>query len=153
VTGVSDPFADLFPRRRGRETEREGAGGGRPRPSDRDVFFDHARQVLLARWGTSLSNRMATLPEGQSQEFPLVSGNGRIVGEVVWLDGMESADWKAAILSERAWVMGHVLTADRRFLLVVHDPDLVGPWLARHRGMFDGVEVWSLDGDQLERLA
>ena len=75
---VSDPYADLFPRRKERERE----------PSTRDVFFEHARQVLLARWGTSLSRRAAAVPGGQSFEFPLVSGNGRIVGDVVWLDGL-----------------------------------------------------------------
>ena len=142
---MSDPFADLFPRRRERERERNG-------PGTREAFVEHARQVLLARWGTSLARRVADLPGGQA-EFPLVSGNGRIVGDVAWLEGMESPEWKSAALSEHVWVMGHVAAADRRFLLVGHDLDLVTRWLARRRGMFDGVEVWSLDGDQLERLA
>ena len=141
---MSDPFADLFPRRRERERERQ-------RPP-RDGFVEHARQVLLARWGTTLASRIADLPGGQA-EFPLVSGNGRIVGEVVWLPGMESPEWKTAALSEHAWVMSHVAAADRRFLLVGHDLDLVTRWVARRRGMLDEVEVWSLDGDQLERLA
>jgi hypothetical protein len=141
---VSDPFADLFPRRRERERERE-------RPP-RDGFIEHARQVLLARWGTTLASRIADLPGGQA-EFPLVSGNGRIVGEVVWLAGMESPEWKTAALSEHVWVMSHVAAADRRFLLVGHDLDLVTRWVARRRGMLGEVEVWSLDGDQLERLA
>jgi hypothetical protein len=51
------------------------------------------------------------------------------------------------------WVMSHVAAADRRFLLVGHDLELVTRWVARRRGMLDGVELWSLDGDQLERLA
>ena len=146
VLAVSDPFADLFPRRREREREAERAR------APRDDFVEHARQVLLARWGTSLAKRVADLPGGQA-EFPLVSGNGRIVGEVVWLQGMESPEWKSSALSEHVWVMGHVAAADRRFLLVGHDLDLVTRWVARRRGMLDGVEVWSLDGDQLERLA
>jgi len=147
VLRVSDPFADLFPRRRERERERE------QQRSTRDAFVEHARQVLLARWGTSLSRRVADLPDGQAQEFPLVSGNGRIVGEVAWLDGIDSREWRAAALSDHVWVLSHVAAADRRFLLVVHDADLLTRWVARHRGMFDGVEVWSIDGDQLERLA
>ena len=128
---VSDPYADLFPRRRERERERE-------RPPQ-DDFVEHARLVLLARWGTSLARRVAALPGGQSQEFPLVSGNGRIVGDVAWLDAMDAPDWKAAALSEHVWVMSHVAAADRRFVLVGHDLDLVTRWVARHRGMFDGV--------------
>jgi hypothetical protein len=143
---VSDPFADLFPRRRERERERE-----RERPP-REAFVEHARQVLLSRWGTALSKRVADLP-GDQAEFPLVSGNGRIVGEVVWLQGVESPEGKSAVLSEHVWVMSHVAAADRLFLLVGHDLDLVTRWVARRRGMLDGVEVWSLDGDQLERLA
>ena len=95
---------------------------------------------------------MAALPGGAGHEFPLVSGNGRIVGDVAWLDGMESSGWKSAALSEHVWVLGHVV-ADRQFLLVGQDLDLVTKWVARRRGMFDGVEVWSLDGDELERLA
>jgi len=140
---VSDPFADLFPRRRERQQERQ----------SRDVFVDHARQVLLARWGTSLSLRVAALPGGHGHEFPLTSGNGRIVGDVAWLDGMESPEWRSAALSEHVWVVSHVIAADRRFLLVGHDRDLLTRWLARHRDMLDGVEVWFLEGDQLERLA
>ncbi len=141
---MSDPYADLFPRRREREREKDRA--------PREQFVEHARQVLLARWGTALATRLADLP-GDQAEFPLVSGNGRIVGEVVWLEGMGSAEWKSAALSEHVWVMSHVAAADRRFLLVGHDLDLVTRWLARRRGMLDDVEVWSLDGDQLERLA
>ncbi len=138
---VSDPFAELFPRRRERQRVQTG----------KEAFVEHARQVLLARWGTALVRRAATLPGGQSVEFPLASGNGRIVGDVAWLEGMESPEWKAAALSEQVWVVSHI-AADRRFLLVGHDLDLAARWLVRHRGMFDGVEVWSLDGDRLERL-
>lgn len=138
---VSDPFADLFPRRRERERVR----------TSKEAFVEHARQVLLARWGTSLVHRVVALPGGQPMEFPLASGNGRIVGDVAWLQGMESADWKSAALSEHVWVVSHV-AADRRFLLIGHDLDLAARWLARHRGMFDGVEIWTLSGDQLERL-
>jgi hypothetical protein len=150
---VSDPFADLFPRRREREREREQERERTREPGPREAFVQHARQVLLARWGTALSRRAATLPGGQSQEFPLVSGNGRIVGDVAWLDAMSSPEWRASALSEHVWVVSHVAAADRRFLLVGEDLDLVTRWVARHKGMFDGVEVWSLDGDQLERLA
>ena len=95
--------------------------------------MEHARQVLLARWGTSLAQRVADLPGGQA-EFPLVSGNGRIVGDVVWLEGMESPEWKSAALSEHVWVMSHVAAADRRFLLVGHDLDLVTRWVAPAAG-------------------
>jgi hypothetical protein len=144
---VSDPFADRFPRRAERERgERE---RGR---SARDTFVEHARQVLLARWGTALSRRAAAVPGGQSFEFPLVSGNGRIVGDVAWLDGIEPAEWKSAALAEHVWVVSHV-SADRPFVLVAHEVDLVTRWLARHHAMLDGVEVWSLEGDELERLA
>ena len=119
---------------------------------EEDPAVRDARQVLLARWGTSLSKRVADLPGGQA-EFPLVSGNGRIVGQVVWLQGMESPEWKSSALSEHVWVMSHVAAADRLFLLVGHDLDLVTRWVAKRRGMLDGVELWSLDGDELERLA
>jgi len=147
VSTVSDPFADLFPRRREREQERE------RKRTTREAFVDHAAQVLLARWGTSLSRRVAALPGGQAHEFPLMSGNGRIVGDVAWLEDMESPEWKSAALSEHVWVVSHVATADRRFMLIGHDLDLVSRWLVRHKGMLDGVEVWSLAGDELERLA
>jgi hypothetical protein len=142
VLRVSDPYADLYPRRKQREREQ----------SSRDAFVEHARQVLLARWGTSLSLRAASVPGGLSFEFPLVSGNGRIVGDVVWLEGLDAPEWKSAVLSEHVWVVSH-LAADRPFVLVGHDFELVNRWLTRHHAMLDGVEVWSLEGDQLERLA
>ena len=66
VLAVSDPFADLFPRRREREREAERAR------APRDDFVEHARQVLLARWGTSLAKRVADLPGGPEAEFPMV---------------------------------------------------------------------------------
>ncbi len=144
---VSDPFADLFPKRREREREQK------REQTAKEVFVEHARQVLVARWGTALVRRVVSMPGGQSQEFPLVSGNGRIVGDLPWLEGMQAPEWKSAALSEHVWLLSHVPAADRRFMLVGHDLELVARWLARSWAMFDGVEVWSLEGDQLERLA
>lgn len=137
---MSDPFADLFPRRRERVAQ------------TREAFVEHARRVLLARWGTSLSQRGAVLPNGTTHPFPLVSGNGRIVGDVAWLADVDAPEQKSAALSERVWVVSHV-GADRRFVLVGQDVALVSRWVVRHRGMFDGVEIWYLEGDSPERLA
>ena len=122
-------------------------------PSGEATFPAHARRVLSARWGTSLQRRLASLPGGEAPMFELVSGNGRIVGDVVWLEGRGDADAKAAAIAEAVLIVGHVTKADRRFLVFGQDWDVLSRWLARYRLLLDGVEVWFLDGDRLERLA
>jgi hypothetical protein len=124
-------------------------------PSGGEATFPaHARRVLSARWGTGLQRRAATLPGGEARMFELVSGNGRIVGDVVWLDGRgETPDAKSAAIAEAVLIVGHVTKADRRFLVFGQDWDVLSRWLARYRLLLDDVEVWFLDGDRLERLA
>ena len=125
-----------------------GGGGGQ------STFPAHARRVLSARWGTSLQRRHAVLPGGGAHPFELVSGNGRIVGDVVWLvDRGDQAEAKSAAISEAVLIVGHVTNADRRFLVFREDWDALNRWLARYRLLLDGVELWFLDGDRLERLA
>ena len=121
--------------------------------SPEDVFVEHARLVLSARWGTVLDQRVAALPGGVSQRFRLVSGNGRLVGEALWLADLGSPEHRSAAISEGAWVMAHVVNVDRRFLVLGEERDLVSRWLERHGPMLDGVELWFLEGDGLERLA
>ncbi len=117
-------------------------------------FPAHARHVLSARWGTSLQRRAAVLPGGHAEIFELVSGNGRIVGDVVWLaERGDSAEAKSAAIAEAVLVVGHVPNAVRRFLVFGQDWDVLSKWLTRYRLLLDGVEVWFLDGDRLERLA
>ena len=123
-------------------------------PSPRSQFNAHARRVLSARWGTTLQRRTADLPGGEARPFELVSGNGRIVGDVVWLeDRGDSAEAKGAAIAEAVLVVAHVTNADRRFLVFGQGWDLVSRWLARYRLLLDEVEVWFLEGDRLERLA
>jgi biotin operon repressor len=132
------------------------ANGARPQAavSAPSTFPAHARRVLSARWGTSLARRAAVLPGGTAQTFELVSGNGRIVGDVVWLaDRGESPEAKAAGIAEAVLIVGHVANADRRFLVFGQDWDVLSRWLTSYRLLLDGVEVWFLDGDRLERLA
>jgi biotin operon repressor len=118
------------------------------------TFPAHARRVLSARWGTSLQRRPAGLPGGQSQLFDLVSGNGRIVGDVMWLAGRgETPEARSAAIAEAVLVVAHVTNADRRFLVFGDDWDTVSRWVTRYRLLLDGVEMWFLDGDRLERLA
>ena len=117
------------------------------------TFPAHARRVLSARWGSALQRRTAVLPGGEARLFELVSGNGRIVGEVVWLEGRGDADAKFAAIAEAVLIVGHVTKADRRFLVFGQDRDVVSRWLGRYRLLLDEVEVWFLDGDRLERLA
>ena len=131
-----------------------GPGDGGAAPVTQATFPAHARRVLSARWGTSLQRRPAGLPGGQSQLFEFVSGNGRIVGDVVWLAGRgETPEARWAAIAEAVLVMAHVTNADRRFLVFGDDWDTVSRWLTRYRPLLDGVEVWFLDGDRLERLA
>jgi hypothetical protein len=122
-------------------------------PSPEDVFVEHARLVLSARWGTALDQRVAALPGGVSQRFRLVSGNGRLVGEALWLGDLGPPEHRSATISEAVWVAAHVVNVDRRFLVLGQERDLVGRWLDRHAPMLDGVELWFLEGDRLERLA
>ena len=123
-------------------------------PTGPTTFPAHARRVLSARWGTTLQRRAAALPGGQVQLFELVSGNGRIVGDVMLLANRgESVEARWAAIAEAVLVVGHVGNADRRFLVFGDDWDTVSRWLTRYRGLLDGVEVWFLDGDRLERLA
>jgi hypothetical protein len=94
------------------------------------------------------------LPGGEQPTFELVSGNGRIVGDVVWLaDRGLTPETKAAAIAQAVLIVGHVVKADRRFLVFGQDFDLLSGWLARYRLLLDGVEVWFLSGDRLERLA
>jgi hypothetical protein len=117
-------------------------------------FPAHARGVLSARWGTTLQRRAVVLPGGHAEVFELVSGNGRIAGDVVWLaERGESPEAKSAAIAEAVLIVGHAPNADRRFLVFGQDWDVLSRWLARYRLLLDGVEVWFLDGDRLERLA
>jgi len=118
------------------------------------TFPDHARRVLSARWGTSLQRRQAVLPGGVAHPFELVSGNGRIVGDVIWLaDRGRTVEARSAAIAEAVLIVGHVTNADRRFLVFGEGWDVLGRWLASYRLLLDGVEMWFLDGDRLERLA
>ncbi len=118
------------------------------------AFPDHARRILSARWGTTLQRRQAMLPGGVAQTFELVSGNGRIVGDVIRLaDRGRTAEARSAAIAEAVLIVGHVTNADRRFLVVGEGWDVVSRWLTSYRLLLDGVEVWFLDGDRLERLA
>ena len=122
--------------------------------STQSTFPAHARRVLSARWGTSLQRRHAVLPGGVVEAFELVSGNGRIVGDVVWLaDRGYTYEAKAAAIAEAVLIVGHVSNAVRRFLVFGEEWDTLTRWLASYRGVLDGVEVWFLAGDKLERLA
>lgn len=129
----------------------------RPEPmaaTGQATFPAHARRVLSARWGTTLQRRTAGLPGGELRAFELVSGNGRIVGDAVWLEGRgDTTDAKWAAIAEAVLIVGHVTKADRRFLVFGQDWDVLSRWLARYRLLLDEVEVWFLDGDRLERLA
>lgn len=123
-------------------------------PAVEPAFPDHARRVLSARWGTTLQRRLAALPGGDGHPFELVSGNGRIVGDVVWLsDRGRNFEAKSAAIAEAVLVVGHVTNADRRFLVFGEERDVVTRWLGRYRLLLDGVETWFLEGDRLERLA
>lgn len=125
-----------------------------PGLSGQATFPAHARRVLSARWGTTLHRRAAALPGGEARLFELVSGNGRIVGDVVWLDGRgHTAEARSAAIAEAVLIVAHVTKADRRFLVFGQGWDVLSGWLARYRLLLDGVEVWYLDGDRLERLA
>jgi hypothetical protein len=118
------------------------------------AFPDHARRVLSSRWGTTLQRRLAALTGGEVRAFELVSGNGRIVGDVVWVAGRgRTEEARSAVISEAVLIVGHVTNAVRRFLVFGEDWDAVNRWVTRYRGLLDGVELWFLDGDRLERLA
>lgn len=122
-------------------------------PDDQSTFPAHARRVLSSRWGTVLQRRQAMLPGGVAQAFELVSGNGRIVGDVVWLTDRGPWEARSAAISEAVLIVGHVANAHRRFLVFGEEWDSVSRWLSLYRGVLDGVELWFLAGDRLERLA
>jgi hypothetical protein len=122
--------------------------GGEP------TFAAHARRVLSSRWGTTLHRRQAVLPGGVARTFELVSGNGRIVGDVVALgDRGRTMAARSAAIAEAVLIVGHVTNADRRFLVFGDEHDVLSRWLADYRLLLDGLELWFLDGDRLERLA
>jgi biotin operon repressor len=126
----------------------------RPAPaSEQQTFPAHARRILSTRWGTILQRRDAMLAGGVTQTFELVSGNGRIVGDVVWLADRGPRDAKSAAIAEAVLLVGHAANAHRRFLVFGEERDVVTHWLSRYRGCLDDVEVWFLAGDKLERLA
>lgn len=128
--------------------------GGAAVPTGPVTFAAHARRVLSARWGTTLQQRAVALPGGEAHPCELVSGNGRIVGDVVWLaERGDAVEARWAAIAEAVLIVGHVLGADRRFLVFGQDWDVLSRWLARYRLLLGGVELWFLDGDRLERLA
>jgi hypothetical protein len=133
------------------------APGPRPaapaEPAVEPTFADHARRVLSGRWGTTLRRGLAALPGGDSHPFEFVSGNARIVGGVVWLAPRKSYQAQSAAIAEAVLIVGHVTGADRRFLVFGEEWDAVTRWLTRYRSLLDGVELWFLDGERLERLA
>lgn len=121
--------------------------------SEQARFAAHARRLLSARWGTALQRRPATLAGGDVRLFDLVSGNGRIVGDVVWLEHRgDTTEAKWAAIAEAVLVVGHVQGADRHFLVFGESWDVLSRWLARYAALTDHVEIWFLDGDRLERL-
>ena len=123
-------------------------------PTGPVTFAAHARRVLSARWGTNLQRRGVALPGGEIHPCELVSGNGRIVGDIIWLaERGEEVEAKWAAIAEGVLIIGHAQHADRRFLVFGQDHDVLSRWLARYRLLLDGVELWFLDGDRLERLA
>lgn len=125
-----------------------------PAPADEQSTFPaHARRVLSSRWGTVLQRRQALLPGGVAETFELVSGNGRIVGDVVWLADRGPYEAKSAAISEAVLIVSHAGEAHRRFLVFGEEWDALSRWLSRYRGVLDGVEIWFLAGDKLERLA
>lgn len=125
-----------------------------PAPAGEPPSFPaHARRVLSSRWGTILQRRQALLPGGVAETFELVSGNGRIVGDVVWLADRGPYEAKSAAISEAVLIVGHAGEAHRRFLVFGEEWDALSRWLSRYRGVLDGVEIWFLAGDKLERLA
>lgn len=125
-----------------------------PAPADEpNTFPAHARRVLSSRWGTVLQRRQALLPGGVAETFELVSGNGRIVGDVVWLADRGPYEAKSAAISEAVLIVSHAGEAHRRFLVFGEEWDALSRWLSRYRGILDGVEIWFLAGDKLERLA
>jgi biotin operon repressor len=126
----------------------------RPAPAgEQQTFPAHARRILSTRWGTILQRRDAMLPGGITQTFELVSGNGRIVGDVVWLADRGPQQAKSAAIAEAVLLVGHTANAHRRFLVFGEERDTLTHWLSRYRGCLDDVEVWFLAGDKLERLA
>jgi hypothetical protein len=129
-------------------------GVEQPALSTQARFAAHARRVLSARWGTALSRRPATLAGGDVRTFDLVSGNGRIVGDVVWLEHRgDTPEAKGAAIAEAVLIVGHAQGADRHFLVFGESWDVLSRWVARYAALTDDVEVWFLDGDRLERLA
>jgi biotin operon repressor len=124
-----------------------------PPPTEEATFPAHARRVLSSRWGTVLQRRQAMLPGAVAETFELVSGNGRIVGDVVWLADRGPWEARSAVISEAVLIVGHAAGAHRRFLVFGEEWDTVSRWLARYRGILGGVEMWFLAGDKLERLA
>ena len=128
--------------------------GSATAPTGPITFAAHARRVLSARWGTNLQQRGVALPGGEVRVCELVSGNGRIVGDVVWLaERGEEPEARSAAIAEAVLIIGHAVGADRRFLVFGQDWAVLSRWLGRYRLLLGGVEVWWLDGDRLERLA
>ncbi len=126
----------------------------RPAPAGEPPTFPaHARRVLSSRWGTVLQRRQALLPGGVPETFELVSGNGRIVGDVVWLADRGPYEAKSAAISEAVLIVAHAGEAHRRFLVFGEEWDALSRWLSRYRGVLDGVEIRFLAGDKLGRLA
>jgi hypothetical protein len=129
------------------------ARAARAAPTEEATFPAHARRVLSSRWGTVLQRRQAMLPGGVTETFELVSGNGRIVGDVVWLADRGPWEARSAAISEAVLIVGHAADAHRRFLVFGEEWDTLSRWLSRYRGILGGVEIWFLAGDKLEKLA
>jgi hypothetical protein len=117
-------------------------------------FEEHARLVLSKQWDLALSSQNVMLAGGVRHSFDLVSSDGMVVGDAKWykdLNPIPSA--KLSVIGEYVWLLGHLISVERRFIVFGQDRAVPERWLRRYESLLGGVEFWWLEGDDPERMA
>lgn len=127
-------------------------GAATPTWADGRAFEEYAARYLSDLWTVELTCRPVTLPGGVTKKFDLVSADGRIVGDAKYYKNISVPAAKWSTIAEYVWLLQHVPSAERRFMVFGLDIEVAARWLVRFRGLCEGVEFYFLDNVGLHPL-
>jgi hypothetical protein len=123
-----------------------------PTWADGRAFEAHAASFLSAAWSVDLACRPVALPGGVTKKFDLVSPDGSIVGDAKYYKNIAVPAAKWSTIAEYVWLLQHVPNAERRFIVFGLDALVATRWLARYRGLAEGIDFYFLSEQGLVLL-
>jgi len=109
------------------------------------VFERTARKILSEHFGVPFfRDILLELSEGVYKTFDLVSGDGKIVGEIMFLSGGRSPTSRFSLITERAWLLEKV-KAQRKFIAFGNDIIVPKLWLQRYGKLIKDIEFYFID--------